>query len=125
MKILVMDDHDAFRDEIVTILARHGHAAHGVSMATSAVALVEKGDYDVVLVDYNMPVHDGLWFMRNAKIPRRTKVILVTAQTNQRVIDSMKIYGVSDYLIKPFDEEDLMRHLDFHSNQGQAVPKDR
>jgi CheY-like chemotaxis protein len=122
MKILVLDDHNAFRDEIVAMLIRNGHEAHGVSMVTSAVSLVESGAYDVVLVDYNMPGHNGIWFMQNVKWPRRTKAILVTAHTNQQVINEMLINGASGYLIKPFDEEKLMEYLDSHSGPSCSAP---
>lgn len=125
MKILVLDDHAAFRDEVVKMLIRNGHEAHGVSMAASAVTLIEDGDYDFVLVDYNMPIHDGLWFMKNLKQPCRTKALLVTAHVNPQVISAMLKSGASGYLIKPFDEEDLLRHLEFHSGRGQAVFKER
>lgn len=124
MKILVLDDHAAFRDEVVGILARKGHEAHGVATATAAVPLVESGAYDVVFVDYSMPEHDGIWFMRTVKKPKRTKAILVTAHVNREMITTMFKAGVSGYIIKPFDEEDLMRHLDFHFKQGRYAPRE-
>ena len=115
MKILVLDDHKGFRDEVVAMLTRNGHNAQGVDNAANAVPLVESGEYDLTLVDYYMPEHDGIWFMQNVKWPRRTKAILVTAHLNTQVINMMFKMGASGYIIKPFDEEELMRHLDFHT----------
>jgi len=114
VKILVLDDHTGFRNEIVDILVRNGYAAEGAAAALEAVALVKEGDYDLVLADYNMPGHDGLWFMRNVECPRSTKVLLVTAYVNRDVIDEMFKAGAAGYLIKPFDEADLLHHIAHH-----------
>jgi two-component system, LuxR family, response regulator FixJ len=121
MNVLVLDDHAAFRDEVVAMLICNGHKAFGVSMATSAIPLVESGEYDFVLVDYHMPAHDGVWFMKNTQWPRRTKAILVTAHVNPQVIDTMMKAGAAGYLVKPFEEEDLLRHLTFHAGDARPV----
>jgi CheY-like chemotaxis protein len=111
MRILVLDDHDAFRDEVIGILTRNGHEAQGVATAPAAIPLVENGHFDIVLVDYSMPQHDGIWFMRTVHRPKRTKAILVTAHVNREMIVSMFNAGISGYIIKPFDEDGLMRNL--------------
>ena len=124
MKIIVLDDHKEFREQVVEILARNGHEACGVEKAVDAIPLVESGVYDFVLVDFSMPEHDGIWFMKNVKRPLRTKAILTTAYVNRQVIDMMFKVGVRGYLIKPFTEADLIRHLEFHSGVvGQTAIK--
>ncbi len=116
MKIIVMDDHKEFREQVADILARNGHEACGVANAADAIPLAESGAYDFILVDFSMPEHDGAWFMKHVKRPLRTKPILVTAYGNRQVIDTMFKAGVRGYLIKPFSEEDLLRNLAFHSS---------
>jgi CheY-like chemotaxis protein len=118
MRILVLDDHKGFRDEVLGMLARNGHEGDGVGTAVEAIPLVESGGYDFVMVDFSMPEHDGLWFMTNAKRPRHTKALLVTAHVYREVINKMFALGAVGYIIKPFDEEDLIRHLDFYSRSG-------
>jgi two-component system, chemotaxis family, chemotaxis protein CheY len=83
-----------------------------------AIPLVESGEYDFVLVDFSMPEHDGMWFMRNVKKPRHTKALLVTAHVNNQVINHMFRVGASGYIIKPFEEEDLLRQLQHHSRDA-------
>lgn len=117
MRFLVLDDHDGFRDEMVSILERNGHQAEGVATADAAVPLVETGQYDMVLVDYSMPEHDGAWFMKHANRPRSTKALLVTAHVNRQMIETMFNAGVSGYIIKPFDEEELLHHLAFYTDE--------
>lgn len=119
MKILVLDDHRGFREEVESILTRHGHHVVGVESAEQAIPLVENGDYDFVLVDYQMPEHDGIWFMQNVRKPRRTRAILSTAIVNRQIIDAMFKAGASGYLIKPFDEDDLLMHLRFYTRSAE------
>jgi two-component system chemotaxis response regulator CheY len=115
MRVLVLDDHTEFRAEVMGMLTRNGHEAEGVGMAEEAIPLVESGRFDFVLVDFNMPEHDGMWFMQHVKKPKQTKALLVTAHVNNQVIDRMIRSGASGYIIKPFDEDDLIRHLHFYS----------
>jgi two-component system, cell cycle response regulator CpdR len=114
MKVLVLDDHQAFRDEVVEMMGRRGHEARGVGRADDAIPLAESGEYDFVLVDFSMPEHDGIWFMKHVKLPPNTKALLVTAHVNKDMMAQMFKLGAAGYLIKPFDEGDLVRHLQFH-----------
>lgn len=118
----MLDDHEGFRREMVEILTRNGHEADGVGRAQDAIPLVESGSYDFVFVDYQMPEHDGLWFMKSITLPRRTKALLVTAHVSTTLINTMFQVGASGYIIKPFEEDDILRHLEFHSHTGRYAP---
>jgi len=124
VKILVLDDHDGFRDEVLGMLSRHDHKGVGVGNAEAAIPLAESGDYDFVLVDFSMPKHDGIWFMQNVTLPRKTKAVLVTAHVHREMMVEMFKFGIVGYLIKPFDEEHLLRHLAFYSPTGRAKAAD-
>jgi CheY-like chemotaxis protein len=116
VKIIVLDDHDEFRELVMAMLTRNGHEACGVANAVDAIPLAESGVYDFILVDFAMPEHDGIWFMKNVKRPLRTKALMVTGQVNQQAMETMFKVGICGYLIKPFTEEDLLRNLEFHSS---------
>ena len=121
VKILILDDNQALRDAVGGILKALGHAVDTTDDAHAAVKMLVDGEYDFVLVDYKMPVTDGIWFMKNAQIPKRTKVLLMTAYVNKEVIAEMFDLGAVGYLIKPFDTEELVRHLEFHSDRHGAA----
>jgi DNA-binding response OmpR family regulator len=114
VKILVIDDDRPLLEEVKKILVRAGHEADGVTRALDALPMAESGEYDFLLVDYRMPEHDGLWFMQTVNLPKQTKALLVTSQLDRLLIKRMFHAGVSGYVIKPFDEEELLRHLEFH-----------
>jgi len=117
MKILVLDDNETLLAALKEMLGEQGHEVHCSANAKSAVKMVEEGAYDVALVDYKMPGNDGIWFMKNVNLPKKTKVLLITAYVNRDVINKMFALGASGYLIKPFDDKELLRHLDFVAKQ--------
>ena len=121
MKILVIDDHDGFRSEVVSILKDNGHVVNDADAAATAIPLVERGDYDFVLVDYNMPVHDGIWFIQHVDKPQNTKILLMTAQNNMHVSLAMIRAGGDGYIIKPFDEKKLLGTLDFYARKTEPL----
>ncbi|MEI6972124.1 MAG: response regulator [bacterium] len=117
MHILVLDDNAALRNTVVEILKAYDHNADATGDARNAVKMVEATEYDFVLVDYKMPINDGIWFMKNAKLHRRTRVLLMTAHVTNDLISQMFKLGAVGYLIKPFDAKELIRHIEFHSGQ--------
>ena len=115
MKILIVDDDETVLESLKRCLVKHDHEVDCALTAREAVGKVGEASYDFALVDYRMPGEDGVWFMRNAKLPAETKVLLITANVNRKVIKTMFDAGASGYLIKPFDEDELLKHIDFHS----------
>jgi DNA-binding response OmpR family regulator len=114
MRILIMDDDHSLLEALRHMLEQHAHEVHTVDNARDAVSKVGETDYDIVMADYRMPGEDGIWFMKNAPLKRTTKVILCTAYANREVIKQMFELGAAGYLIKPFDEEEVLRNLEFH-----------
>ncbi len=122
MRILVIDDDVGMLGALKELLCSYGHEVVCVNSAEKGIA-ADPNSFEFILLDYKMPGHDGSWFLRNAKVERKTRILLITAYVNKDVIKSMFDLGVSGYLIKPFDADDLMRHLEFFS--GDAVALDR
>lgn len=120
MKILVVDDDRMLLEEIGRILNRNGHSTDCVDNATDAVAMLGNSRYDFVLLDYRMPEHDGAWFLKNAPLSRPTRTLLMTSYVDRDVIKQMFDAGISGYVMKPFDEEELLRHLDFYSAKASG-----
>lgn len=118
MKILLVDDEESITKALSIMLAHMGHAVETSNAAETAARMIESGEYDFVLIDYKMPVKDGTWFMKNAKIPRTTKVLLLTAYVNRQMINDMFRLGVCGYLIKPVDVEELGQHISFHASNA-------
>ena len=115
MNILVVDDDKELLAAVERILTRNGHSVDCSDNAAAAVKMAAANRYDFVLVDYRIPEHNGIWFLQNASLPRSTRALLMTAFTDGNVIGRMFGVGISGYIAKPFDETELLRHIDFHS----------
>ena len=123
MRILIVDDDSGMLKALEALLGASGHEVICADTAEKGIA-EDPSSFDFVLLDYKMPKHDGGWFMKNAKIGRATRVLLITAYVNKDVISKMFSLGVSGYLIKPFDADDLLRHIDFFAPPGSVSSLD-
>lgn len=109
MKILVVDDHESMRRIEKQILNDLGYP--NVDMAddgATALPMLQAGNYDFVISDWNMPRMEGLELLRairaDAKLTK-TPVLLVTAESKkEKIIEAVKA-GVNDYVVKPFNAE--------------------
>ena len=117
MKILIVDNDKDVLEMMSKMLKLNDHEIDCLDDPEIAIEKIKDTSYDFVLLDFKMPKKDGIWFMKNAEIPRETKVLLITGYVNRDVINQMFALGASGYLIKPFTEEDLLKHLNFHSNK--------
>ena len=113
MRILVVDDDETLGETMREILSFQNLDVDWAVSAPDGLAKINVEHYDVVLVDYVMPDHDGLWFMSNAKLPRSTKALLMTGHLDRKVINEMFNLGACGYIIKPFDEEELLHNLNY------------
>ncbi|BCR04598.1 diguanylate cyclase response regulator [Desulfuromonas versatilis] len=109
--ILVVDDELFFRRLYAELLSEDGYQVEAVASGDEALARLRRGGVDVVLTDMVMPGLCGLEVLRLARsIDNPPEVILATGHaTLETAIQALK-NGARDYLIKPFDPEEL-RHL--------------
>ena len=119
MKIMLLDDEEPLLKSLSRMITLLGHEVQCFQSPSAAAEAIEEEEYDFAFVDYLMPERDGIWFMSNARIPRKTKVMLMTAFVSRSVISRMFELGVCGYMIKPFDEDELRRHIEFHSSQSE------
>ncbi len=118
MRILIIDD-DISIVNMLTEMLRVKHAVHGTTSADFAIELLKHNEYDVVLVDYNMPDHDGTWFMKNAHLPRKTVALLLTGDMHKSMLVQMFKLGISGYLTKPVSIDEVQQNIEFYSHSGQ------
>jgi len=115
LRILVAEDNK-INLKIVTILLRNvGHAVETVENGEQAVEAVRNTDYDVVLMDVQMPVMDGLQAMRQIRTLPPTKsripVIALTAHAMDGAREGYIAAGFDDYISKPLDPQTLFAKL--------------
>jgi len=109
--ILVVDDEMFFRRLYSELLGEEGYDVEATGSGDEALERLLQGGIDVVLTDMVMPGLSGMEVLRRARsLDNPPEVILVTGHaTLETAIQALK-NGARDYLIKPFNPEEL-RHL--------------
>lgn len=106
--ILVVDDELFFRKLYRELLIEEGYQVDVCENGEEAIALLKRKSVDLVLTDMVMPGCSGLEVLQAARsLPNAPDVILVTGHASlESAIDALK-NGARDYLVKPFDSEEL------------------
>jgi CheY-like chemotaxis protein len=108
-KILVVDDDDALRLLLVTILEKEGYNMTPAADGDEAIEIFQKQPFDLVLLDIMMPTISGLEVLKFIKERSpSTKVVMLTAYTQLKVAVQSKELGADDFIAKPFMRPDLL-----------------
>jgi PAS domain S-box-containing protein len=110
-KILLVEDNEMNRVVAETILNQYGAAISEAVNGVEAVEAIRNNRYDIVLMDIQMPVMDGLEATRMIRKDIRSNIpiIALTANAVKGEMEKCIQAGMNDYLSKPFEEEDLIR----------------
>lgn len=108
IRVLVADDDSNLREVLTSELSRRGFYAEGAENGLKALDSLEKHDYDVLLLDLNMPGLGGIEVLKKIKyLDIVMEVVILTANaTVSTAVEAMKL-GACDYLTKPFILEEL------------------
>ncbi len=118
MKILIVDDSSTMRRIIGNVVQQLGFSKDDFDEAEDGVvawAMLQKGQYDIVLTDWNMPNMNGLDLVKNIRgggAHQKTPIIMITTEGGKmEVITALKA-GVNNYIVKPFNAAILKEKLD-------------
>ncbi len=115
LRILVAEDNDVNQILIDAVLARMGHRVHLVADGQQAVEAVRRGDYDLVLMDLQMPGMDGMeatQAIRALDGPRASlPIVAMTANAFDEDRQACLAAGMDDYVAKPIDVDQLARAI--------------
>ena len=112
-KILVADDEQQLALAVKIRLQSKGYMVVTASDGQQALQLAAQEKPDLIILDVLMPVMDGYSCLRelNTKFGRgKIPVIVLTAR--DRMKDLFELEGIEDYVIKPFDHEDLLVRIE-------------
>jgi two-component system chemotaxis response regulator CheY len=115
MKAMIVDDSGFIRGFLRTLLEARGVVCVEAENGKAALDMVSApAAFDVALVDVNMPVMNGLEFvkaLRSNPAHSSMKVVMVTTEADHAFIEAALGFGADEYLMKPFDEESLLEKL--------------
>jgi DNA-binding NtrC family response regulator len=104
MKILILDDDKNLRKVLISELDEEGHDVGETDSGLKALEMLEKDEYDVLILDLNMPGFHGLDVLKKIrKLDIPVEVIVLTGHgTVSSAVEAMKL-GAYDFLTKPFE----------------------
>lgn len=108
MRILVVEDEIDLQEAIVEGLRLDGYAVDSCNDGEKAYELLYVEDYDLVILDLNLPGMDGITVLEKIRMEKpQLKILILSARS--AVSDKVQglDLGANDYLTKPFDFEEL------------------
>jgi PAS domain S-box-containing protein len=114
MRILVAEDNPVNRRVMLAMLEHMGHEAQAVSDGKQAVEAVKSRDFDVILMDVQMPAMDGLEATRAIRAmerKHRARIVALTAHASPEDRRNCLAAGMDDYVAKPAPMEILHQVL--------------
>jgi two-component system, OmpR family, response regulator len=107
-RVLIVDDEEAFANNIVKLISNRGYDIKAVYNGQSAIEALDEIDFDVIILDLKMPGLDGLSTLKliKGKKPGVEVIILTGHGSWDSGIDGIQ-QGAFDFLMKPVRFEDL------------------
>jgi two-component system, chemotaxis family, chemotaxis protein CheY len=117
IKALIIDDSSVMRKIVERSLRQAGVEIAQVFEAgngAEAITVLAAGRVDLILSDINMPVMDGLEFVRQVKkgqLAQGTPIVMITTEGSESNVMEALSLGASGYIRKPFTADQVKEHL--------------
>jgi DNA-binding NtrC family response regulator len=121
-RILIVDDEEIVRESLSAWLAKDGYSVGTASDGPTALTMLNRERWSILLVDMKMPGMDGLQVLEQARRlqPEAVAVIMTAYATVDTAVTAIKL-GAYDYIVKPFDPEELSLMIDKIVSQQALV----
>ncbi|MFH1958009.1 MAG: response regulator [bacterium] len=107
-KILVIDDEEVIRSCVQKILTKYGYLVKATGDCRAALDVMDREDFDVVLVDLKMPEINGMEIaMKIKEKSPRAGIIIITGYMSYEIEKEIAELGIENYLVKPFGMAEL------------------
>jgi two-component system chemotaxis response regulator CheY len=124
MRAMVVDDSRVMRAILASILGELGFDVCEASDGAAALEQLQlQAEIELVLVDWNMPVMNGLEFIQNVRADRsfdRTRIMMVTTETDAEQVNRALDAGADEYVMKPFTKEVLVAKISMLDCSNEA-----
>lgn len=114
MKILLVDDSNSQAIVVGQMLEQLGHFYVHANDGKHAIELIKKDTFDLVLLDWNMPVMTGIEFLElNFESELiDCPIVMMTAENKPENIKRALQFGASEYIMKPFTQDILLSKIE-------------
>lgn len=125
MRVLLVEDHESLAKGILTALRSESYTMDWLRDGQSALHAISSEHFDLVILDLGLPKMDGLTVLRSLRDRRQQiPVLILTSRDGVRDRIAGLDAGADDYLIKPFDTDELKARLRalLRRSAGRAAP---
>jgi two-component system, OmpR family, KDP operon response regulator KdpE len=122
-KILVVDDEPQVRRVMKVALSAEGYAIFEARNGEEALQSFREHTPEIVLLDVNMPVMDGLAACREIRKRSAVPIIMLTVRSAERDKVLALDAGADDYVVKPFSMQELLARIRAALRRAQPVGK--
>ena len=113
-RVLVVDDDDVVREQLVGLLKRSVYDVRGAASGAAAVRALGTGNCQILLTDWQMPDMDGLDLCRHVRLEHRNELYVMMLTVRDRGQDMLIGLGAGadDYLIKGSPNEEILARME-------------
>lgn len=113
MKVLIVDDSNSVAMVVAGMLEESGHEALRAKDGQDAITVLNQKNVDIILLDWNMPIMNGLEFLQfnlENKITKAPIVMMTTEDKPEKIIQALE-NGAVEYIMKPFTSDILISKI--------------
>ena len=118
--IMAVDDEQTIRTLLERTLESEGYEVISAADGISALAMMEKREPDLVILDINMPGLDGFQVLERIRQHSNVPVIMLTGIGEVTALGSALSLGADDYVRKPFNIRELLARIRAKLRRSQA-----
>lgn len=111
VKILLVEDEESVASFVKTELEFEGYQVVWAKDGKEALEFFKSESPTLILLDWMLPVYDGITVLRRIRKQSDLPIIMLTAKTSSSDITSALDQGLDDYITKPFDIEELFARI--------------
>lgn len=111
IKILLVEDEESLASFVQTELELEGYQVIWAQNGQEALEMFEKEKPTLLLLDWMLPVYDGLTVLRRIRKKSDVPIIMLTAKNQASDISNALDQGLDDYMTKPFEIEELFARI--------------
>lgn len=112
MRILVIEDDPIIAENLVMLLQHNHLIANSVRTVESALLEIDSGDYDALIIDWNLPDGTGLEICKELRSDNSTiPILMLTARTQMSDVVQGLEEGADEYITKPYRAPELLARL--------------
>lgn len=117
-RVLLIEDNTDMRNALASYLRSHNYTVCAVDSTEDGIDAVDEHDFDIGLIDITLPGKSGFSMIEYIR-EQGNQMPLIALTARDHIDDKLKGFalGVTDYVVKPFDLEELLARMRAHSQR--------